>query len=452
MSLRARLTLTTGAVLALSLALFSGLLYAAVSRALWGQFDARLEEDARAFAKMVEEQADGPWEFEPGLTEEFERDVDPAYFELRMDDGTLLASSRALKGAALPPHATRLPDGRPGRTFAAVLPPRPDAENPVPPSGRGVRVVIARATSEVDGTLAALRLLLLAAGLATLVLALAAGACAVRRGLDPLTVLSRRLDALNAERLGERLPTAGLPAELAPAVTTLNALLGRLEQAFARERQFNADVSHELRTPLAGLRSTLEVALSKDRAAADYAEAMRDAKDVVVQMQGLVENLLLLSRAGAGQLELHREDVALKPLVDACFAPFAARAAERKLTFENRVAEGITFASDEGKLRIVVSNLLGNAVDYTAEGGRVTVATGLPTGPVLDVSDSGPQIPPAALETIFHPFVRLDPSRNGTGAHAGIGLSLVRSLCGALGLSVRAENLSNGQLAFRVDR
>jgi signal transduction histidine kinase len=130
----------------------------------------------------------------------------------------------------------------------------------------------------------------------------------------------------------------------------------------------------------------------------------------------------------------------------------AGRASARRLTFDNRVRENLVFASDAGKLRIVVSNLLSNAVDYTAEGGRVTVNSGLPAGPVLDVSDSGPPIPPDALESIFSPFVRLDPSRTDTQEHAGIGLSLARSLCGAMGLTVRAENLADGQVAFRVDR
>jgi signal transduction histidine kinase len=451
-TLRGRLTLTLGAVLAASLLAFSLMIYAAVSRTLWTQFDEHLEADAHAFAHMVEEQATAPWELELGLPDEFERADAPAYFEVRMDDGTLLGASRALHGTALAPHATTLPDGRPGKTFDALLPPRPDTEHPVPPSGRRVHVVVARSTLEVENGLATLRLLLLVAGLTTLLLAAAAGAFAVRRGLTPVTGLFRRLDALEADRLNEQLPVDSLPAELRPAVANLNALLARLNQAFGRERQFSANVSHELRTPLAGLRSVIDVALSKDRAAPQYAGALRDALEVTVQLQGLVENLLLLARVNAKQVEVSRDEVPLKPLVDECFAPFAGRATARRLTFDNRVQDGVVFASDAGKLRIVVSNLLSNAVDYTSEGGRVTVNSGLPGGPVLDVSDSGPPIPSDALESIFSPFVRLDPSRTGTQEHAGIGLSLARSLCGAMGLTVRAENLADGQVAFRVDR
>jgi two-component system heavy metal sensor histidine kinase CusS len=451
-SLRTRLTLSTCAVVAVSLLAFAFGLYAVVASVLWRQFDERLVNDARAFAKMVEEQAQPPWEFEPGLTDEFEREREPAYFEVWMDDGAVVARSAALHGGDLVAGARALPDGRPGRTYEAQLPPRPDSEHPVPPSGRLLRVVVARSTVEVDGALALLRVLLSGGAAVTLLLAALAAAFAVRRGLAPLATLSAKVESLGAESLAERLPVAALPAELEPAVTRLNALLGRLEQAFKRERQLAADASHELRTPLAGLRSVLEVAVSRERSAPEYAEAMREALQVVAQLQVLIEGLLLLARLGGGRDPAASEEVPLKPLVDACFAPLAQRAAARRLTFENRVAEGARLAADPAKLRIVVGNLLGNAVDYTQEGGRVTVTSGLPGGPVLDVADSGPQIPPESLDAIFDPFVRLDASRTETGLHTGIGLSLVRAACSALGLTVHATNTADGQVAFVVER
>jgi two-component system OmpR family sensor kinase len=451
-TLRARLTLSTCAVVLLSLVGFSFGLYALVSNALWRQLDERLATDARGLAKMVEEQAQPPWEFEAGLPEEFERAQEPAYFELTMDDGSLIARSAALHDVHLDPRATVLPDGRPGRTYAAQLPPRPDSEHPVPPSGRWVQVVVARSTAEIDAALATLRLLLAGGAGVTLALAALVAVLAVRRGLKPLVALSAKVESLGAESLAERLAIGALPAELVPPVNRLNALLGRLEQAFERERQFTADASHELRTPLAGLRSVLEVAVSRDRTAPEYAEAIRDALQVVAQLQGLIEGLLLLARLGARRDAPTGEEVLLRPLVDACFAPLAPRASARKLTFENRVAEGARLTADPAKLRIVIGNLLGNAVDYTGEGGRVTVNSGLPGGPVLDVSDSGPQIPAESLDAIFQPFVRLDPARSDSAEHSGIGLSLVRAACTALGLTVHAMNLADGQVAFVVER
>jgi signal transduction histidine kinase len=266
--------------------------------------------------------------------------------------------------------------------------------------------------------------------------------------LRPLAGLAAQLDARGAHELSQRVPARDLPRELEPVVGHLNALLERLEHAFARQKQFSADVSHELRTPLAGVRSTLEVAVSRERAAPDYAQAMHDALEVVRQMQGLVENLLLLARLDAETVQVSREDVPLRALVDECFAPFSGRAHERALTFENRIAEGTRVQSDPAKLRIVVSNLLSNAVDYTQSGGAVWAEHG--GGALVSVGDSGPPIPTEALESIFEPFVRLDAARAGSHEHSGVGLALVRSLCTVLGLTVRAENGTDRQVTFRV--
>ena len=125
------------------------------------------------------------------------------------------------------------------------------------------------------------------------------------RGLAPLGALRRDLARIDEGRLGTRLPLEGQPTELAGPVKTLNELLARLEAAFARERQFTADVSHELRTPLAGLRTLLEVT-QKAPSPADHAQALA----IVVQMCALVENLLMLARVDAGQVEVRRAPVA----------------------------------------------------------------------------------------------------------------------------------------------
>jgi signal transduction histidine kinase len=460
-SLRLRLAAGVGGALGLSLCAFSLVLYATFSRALWRQFDERLAQDARAVANMVEERARGPWEIEPAVLEDFENQYGAVYFEIWMDDGTVLVRSPSLGARDLErPRlheatqvvAARLADGRNGRLLRTFLPPRADEEGPAHPSGRRVAVAVARATDEVDATLATLRLLLWVAGAGALLLAVLAAAFAVRGSLAPIARLAARIDAMDARCLGERLPVADLPRELRPAVLRLNELLGRLQESVRRERQFSADVSHELRTPLAGLRSLLEVAASRERPAADYQAAIAEGLRVVLQMHVLVENLLMLARLEAHQVPVAAEPIDLHELVEECFGPLASKAGERQLTFENLVPEGAAITSDREKLRLVVTNLLANAVDYTAAQGRVTVEGALPPAGILAVCDSGPAIPEVALEKIFDRFFRLDPSRAGTGERGGIGLALTRALCQTLGLAVVAENRPDGWVAFRIRR
>ena len=107
-------------------------------------------------------------------------------------------------------------------------------------------------------------------------------------------------------------------------------------------------------------------------------------------------------------------------------------------------------ASDREKLRVILTNLLSNATEYTEAGGSIWVTSDSALGTLLEVEDSGPPIPEPALQRIFERFYRVDTSRTGTGEHCGIGLALVRSLCTTLGLWVWAENRPGGRVSFVV--
>jgi two-component system heavy metal sensor histidine kinase CusS len=295
-----------------------------------------------------------------------------------------------------------------------------------------------------------LRLLLWVSALAALSLAVLAGSLAIRKGLAPLARLASRLDGMDSQRLDARLPTEDLPRELRPAVLRLNELLGRLEASFQRERQFSADVSHELRTPLAGLRTLFEVATSRDRPATAYKATLEEGLRIVLQTHTLVENLLALAHLEAHQDGVATEEINLRTLVTECFGPFATKADARGLSFENLVPDDLTIGSDREKLRIVLNNLLANAVEYTEERGHVIVESDASSAQIFAVCDSGPTIPDAVLARIFDRFFRSDPSRAKTGEHTGIGLALARALCQVLSLAIVAENRRDGWVAFRV--
>src|SRR5262249_7323347 len=154
----------------------------------------------------------------------------------------------------------------------------------------------------------------------------AASTFTVWRGLRPAATLAGALDRVDAGHLGQRIAVPHLPRELEPAVAKLNELLARLDESFARERRFTADVSHELRTPLAGLRSLLEVATSRERTASEYRAVIGEAMDIVRQMHVLAEDLLMLARLDARQVEVTSEAIALRAFVDETWRPLAPRA------------------------------------------------------------------------------------------------------------------------------
>jgi len=446
-SLRGRLTLYVFAALAVVLIGFSALLDRLVARALEQQLEDRLASEWSALAGMVEQEPDRPVEFEYVSQPDFEAGR-PACFQVWSADGAVLARSPSLGATrdllAAPPMddapryaGLRLPDGREGRRLYA--------RRSSPPA----TIVVARDTREIAGVLARVRLGL--AGLSVLALAAAAGAAraAVAHGLRPVDALAAEIAALDETRLARSLSTDRVPAEMEPMATKLRDLLLRLDQALAREKRFSADVSHELRTPLAALRTILELAVSRSRSAAEYRAALDEALPVVLHLGALAENLLMLARIDAGAVEVRAADIALHDLVEACWRPLAARADGKALVFANEVPAAARLASDETKLRLVVHNLLDNAVEYTAAGGRIAVRHRPEHGVWLEVWDSGPPIATESLPRLFDRFYRADAARAGE-SHAGIGLTLVKSLCDVLGAPVRVRNGDEGSVSFTV--
>lgn len=450
-------------VLVAVLAVFSVSLHAIFARALWRQFDGQLASDAAAIAGMVEEDELAPWQFEYGSLPEFERPARPAYFQVWLSDGTVLARSPSLgtRDLSAPPHGgsapsltdVALPDGRPGRSIVVGLPARSEHPADVASSGQAparhlVTVAVARGTEDVRRTLASTRAWLLALAVLVLIGASAAGLLAVSLGLRPARALADEIARLDVGRLGAPLAIAGLPLEIEPVAAKLNDVLARLAASFARERSFTADVSHELRTPLAALRTMLEVARSRPRPAQAYERTLDEAYLVVRQMHRLVEDLLMLARLDARLVDVRNEEVPLRELVSDGWQTVQEIADRRRVQFSNEIPPGSVVSSDHGKLRMIITNLLANAAEYTAPGGTIVVRAG-DAATLVEVWDSGPPIPEDLLPRVFDRFSRADPARSST-LHCGIGLALVRGLSEPLGLATSAHNNADGSVAFRV--
>ena len=466
-SLRLRLTVAIVGVLTVLFVCLSLVLHAVFARALYQQLDGRLLGDAAAIAGMAEDESPEV-EFESESLPDFDGGRRPSYFEAWLDDGRVLARSPALGGRDLArpgrPGAPvftdlALPDGRAGRGVALRQPlrieaPPPAEGSPARVSPRFVTVVVARGTEELVETLARVRGWLFGATLLSLLAASGVALLVVSQGLRSTRALAAKISDLDASRLDSVLPAEGLPDEIAPVVAKINELLVRLRESFLREKRFTADVSHELRTPLAGLRTTLEVAASRERTAPEYRAAIEQAGAVVLEMQALCENLLALARLDARLVPIRPQEVPLRALVQACWRPFQLPAHHKNLTFENEIDADSVVEIDPDQLRIIVSNLLSNAATYTAPGGTIRVRGGQVNAQpelLLAVLDSGPPIPDDLLPLMFNRFVRGDSTRSA-GVHCGIGLALVRGVSDALGLDVVAQNTTDGGVSFVVNR
>jgi heavy metal sensor kinase len=260
-----------------------------------------------------------------------------------------------------------------------------------------------------------------------LLLAGGGGYLLTRRGLAPLGRMAEQSQRITGQNLSVRLEIGRAAEELESLAASFNELLARLDQSFDTMRRFVQDASHELRTPLAIIRGEADVALSRDRTAAEYRESLAAIQDESQRLSRLVDDLLNLARADAGRVQIKVEDLYLNELLSECCRSVQPLAAARQIDLQCRCAEDIAFRGDEVLLRRMVVNLLDNAVRYTLPGGKVS-ATLEAQGPDvrIRVTDTGIGIDAEASRHVFERFYRADQARSRQQDGFGLGLSIVK--------------------------
>ena len=305
--------------------------------------------------------------------------------------------------------------------------------------------VLAGASSQNrDQVLSALLVLMLAGGPVMLALAAAAGWAVAGAALRPVERMRQEADAISVSDRGRRLPIPAGRDEIARLGNTLNAMLGRLEAAFDRERRFVDDASHELRTPLAILKAELDLAQSRPRTNQELVASVRSASEEADRLTSLAETLLVYSRSEGGRMPLRRQPTDLDQLLhDAC-SSLAARAAAAGVTVRVE-PHMVTAAVDPVRIRQAVENLVSNALAHTPRGGQVR-ASAAPMGDslCLTVQDTGPGFNAGVLPRAFEPFTSGPAPQTGTGQGAGLGLAIVRAIAQAHGGQATAENPPGG--------
>jgi len=272
----------------------------------------------------------------------------------------------------------------------------------------------------------------------TIILASAGGYFLARRNLAPVADMTARADRISESTLHDRLAVQNPADELGRLATTLNRLLDRLDVAFERQRRFIADASHELRTPLAILQGESEVALSNpSRSPEEYRESLSLLQHEARRLARIVEDMLTLSRADAGQYPMNTRPLYLDEVVAECAHSVRTLAAAKSIAVCVESNGELPFSGDESLLSRMLLNLLDNAIKYTPSGGKVTVgvrATRL--GAEVTVTDNGGGIPQEFQSRIFERFFRADQARTRANSScgsaespaggAGLGLSIAK--------------------------
>ena len=462
-TLRARLLLGSSIATA-AILLGAGLLvYVLVRASLIAEFDLALNSIVRAVSALTEQNAQGvKLEPEAANFPEFKRKNAPDYYAVFVDDGKVVAKSTSLGNQPLPhptptPGATvtevvTLPDGLPGRqTTLTFMPPFEDAQGNTTPGTRVVTVTVARHTDVLHQKLAGLAWLLTGVGAVATLGAALAMLLVVQRGLRPLGLLASRIASMGSGNLGDRIELADTPDELAAVVLRLNELLDRLQSTLLRERRFTADAAHELRTPLAGLETILDVCATRPRPTEDYVKVLAKCHRIVRGMHAMVESLMTLARADSRQLAVALSRVSLATLVKDCWTAQQPAAVTKSLRVSFDIDRRLAIDTDVEKLRMIVNNLLDNAVNYSDPDGWVRIeAHSEGEGIELAISNSGSTLNDEQARRAFDRFWRGDAARRNTGIHCGLGLSLCRELAAVLDGEITATSEPGGVFLVRV--
>jgi signal transduction histidine kinase len=453
-SLAMRLAALYAAVFAAGAAALFGVLYWVLAHSLEARERAAVELRAEEYARAYEQ--GGPGALRDRLNADASPEVRSLFVRLMGPGGQTVFAT--VPSDWVEPHfETRLvPDGWGGwstQEIHSVRVPR-DAERDfavasrVLPDGRLIQV--ARSTDSRAVLLAPLRRDFAGVGAVALMLSMTAGVGLAWRATRPLrevATTARRI--LEEGDLDARIPAPGGSGELAVLARQLNTLLDRNQAHIRVLRETLDNLAHDMRTPLTRLRGTAEQALRDEENPAEAKSALAGCVEETDRVLHLLEVLLDVSAAEAGALALRRGRVDLGALVARAADLYREVAEQKGIAIETSVPGPVEADADAVRVGQALFNLVDNALKYTPEGGRVTIAAERGAGSVaLVVSDTGPGVPPAERDAVWRRLYRGDSSRSKRGF--GLGLALVRAVAEAHGGSASVGDAPGGGARFRL--
>jgi heavy metal sensor kinase len=285
-----------------------------------------------------------------------------------------------------------------------------------------------------------------------IVCATVGGYILVTRALRPVDRLSQTAEQMSLQNLSLRLPVVATGDALERLSISLNNLLGRLRDSVQTSRRFLADASHELRTPLTVIKGELlELANERGLNGDALRERVGSVLEEVARLEHLVSGLLALSRLDAGETQREPAEMDLAELARSTAEQMRLMAEDRGISIELSGLGSAFMQGDRSRVKQIIVNLLDNAIRFTPSRGSVILRTSEDeTHALLEVIDTGVGIPKASLPLVFDRFYRADEARSRDDGGAGLGLSIVKSICSMHGADIEVTSHLGEGSCFRV--
>lgn len=264
----------------------------------------------------------------------------------------------------------------------------------------------------------------------------------INRAFQPVRhIISSAEQINNGDDLSRRIGLEAGTDEIHHLAETFDQMFDRLEDSFARERQFTSDASHELRTPLSVILSQCDYSLCEEQPKEEYIRALETIKDQAQKMSSLISQLLTLARADRGQDKMLRETLNLSSLAEMVILQSEETAREKNITIHADISPDLTIFGDETMLLRLLLNLTENGIKYGRTCGNLWISLHQSEHWIEGcVRDDGIGISREHLPKIWDRFYQVDPSRSSTKGGVGLGLSMVKYIVGAHGGTITANS------------
>jgi heavy metal sensor kinase len=282
-----------------------------------------------------------------------------------------------------------------------------------------------------------------------IVLAVGVGWFMARRAVSGIEAVTQTAQKISAGTLEERVPVKTRGDEIDLLALTFNQMLDQIQTLLKEIKEMSDNIAHDLRSPIARMRGTAEVTLTNGKTLSEYEAMAASTVEECDRLLDMINTMLIISKTESGVDKISHKDVDLTGIVRQACELFGPTADDKKVTIDCDVPDGIHLMGDTPMIQRMLSNLLDNAIKYTASGGIVNIAVSeTPSQAVITVKDTGIGISPQDLPRIFERFYRCDQSRSQSGI--GLGLSLAKAIARAHGGGITVRSTPNQGSTFTV--